>query len=350
MLLNPAYAPALFNAARLTHESAPLDAQKAQWDRFLAVSTPGKQANIASKRLSEISLLEAAEVARTQRLARVDAPAPPTNRVDVVPPPPPPTAEELLGRARIAVAGEAYDEALEMLKRARETDPKSADVLWELAGLWEQKLGNEDEAEELYGSFISAFPDDSRTKKRLADIALATLGADTTDAGSDPDAAGNVTQAGPKEEAMAIWSRGLKEHRAGNVDAAIASYKKAFQLDDTLVSASYNLGLAYRAKGDPARARDAFLATISLKPDMLDARYMLAVTLHTLQRPQEAIVELKKVLRIDPRYSKAHLLLGIVYRERGRPDLARQHFTEFVRIDPQNPLVPKVKRWLAGTG
>jgi tetratricopeptide (TPR) repeat protein len=165
-----------------------------------------------------------------------------------------------------------------------------------------------------------------------------------TVSGKAPSAA--VPPEDTRHNAMQLWAEGLKYHRAGKLDEAIVCYRKALQVDGTFVSASYNIGLAYRAKGDHARARDAFMAAVSVNKNMLDARYMLASSYRSLGKTDKAIDEANKLLGISKSYANAYLLLGTIYREHNRPAKARECLERFVQLDPGNPMAGQARQWL----
>ncbi len=280
------------------------------------------------------------------------------------------TARELLRKGRDRVTASDFDGAMELLRKARRVDAGDPDVLWELAQLYDRHLSAPQEAEATYRVFRREFPDDPRSSEPDRVAERTTEGA-TADPGGEAGGgeAGGVEEttvrdpgtaaeqppvpvphvesaADRRVRALRVWGRGLQCQREGKTDDAIALYRQSFSIDDTLVSACYNLGLAYKEKGDILRARDAFAASVSIEPDMIDARYMLAVTHRNLHATQRAISELNTVLSMDRNYSKAHLLLGITYRERRQRELARRHFSEFVRLEPRSQLAIKARKWL----
>jgi tetratricopeptide (TPR) repeat protein len=150
----------------------------------------------------------------------------------------------------------------------------------------------------------------------------------------------------PRRTAIQLWGEGLKHHKAGELDAAIEWYRKALLADGKLVTAHYNLGLAYRQKNDNIRARDSFTAALGLSPQMHDARYMLASCYWSLGDNERAAAEALKILQIDDGHANAHLLLGIVYREKNLPAQARPHLERYLRLDPNGQMADQVRGWI----
>src|SRR5262245_2192051 len=76
---------------------------------------------------------------------------------------------------------------------------------------------------------------------------------------------------GPREIAMQInQANGLL--RRGDVDGAIAAYRKAQQSAPTSADASYNLAVAEYRKGDVAAAAQQFRAVVAAENDVVAAK------------------------------------------------------------------------------
>lgn len=77
--------------------------------------------------------------------------------------------------------------------------------------------------------------------------------------------------------AEAYLNRGNSFYLAGDNDSAIADYEKALTLEvNRPWAAWYNIGLAYEAKKDKAKAREAYKQALSLNPDFAMAQAKLA--------------------------------------------------------------------------
>ena len=83
-------------------------------------------------------------------------------------------------------------------------------------------------------------------------------------------------------------------------DGAVASLRRAIELDARLASAWYNLGLAYMRCALPGQSADAFRHTLALAPGHIDARAMLADMLKASARVSAAIDEYRRVLAQAP--------------------------------------------------
>ena len=68
------------------------------------------------------------------------------------------------------------------------------------------------------------------------------------------------------------------------LDAAIAEFRTALQIDPTSARTRNNLGIALGSQGHIAEAIDQFRQALALQPDSEDARRNLAVALQVRKR------------------------------------------------------------------
>jgi len=146
--------------------------------------------------------------------------------------------------------------------------------------------------------------------------------------------------------ALQAWARGLAAQEEGALDDAARHYERALEMDNTLVSAWYNLGLVHKAKGELQPARNAFASALRHEPALTKARYMLAVVCRDLDENSTAIDLARSVVRGEPRYANAHFLLGLLYRENKERRLARMHFRRYLQLEPRGPSAAKARELL----
>jgi len=77
---------------------------------------------------------------------------------------------------------------------------------------------------------------------------------------------------------------GVAFKKMGQVDDAIAAYRKALELRPNLVAAHNNLGNLLRMKGEWAEAKQHLLRALELQPDYPDAKANLAALLEEESR------------------------------------------------------------------
>ena len=92
--------------------------------------------------------------------------------------------------------------------------------------------------------------------------------------------------------------------QSGNIDAALRMFRRATELDPTLIDAWFNLGRALDLRHDASGAHAAFDAVLELDPRHRPARILRAEAAKTLGRIVEAEDELRAVLREDPHRSR----------------------------------------------
>jgi tetratricopeptide (TPR) repeat protein len=231
-----------------------------------------------------------------------------------------------LARARAAILTGDTDAAVVSYKTAIHDNPSQPDALWELAGLYEQKLGLPDRAHALRVRFKRLFPDDPRA----AGVALPT------------------PRPGP--EAAAIFKQGLAAYERKDHAAAITLFTRALTLDPSAAGTAYNLGLAHKAAGHPAAAIAAFRQALALRDDMTNARYMLGLTQMGEGDKDSALETLNALLRQAPHDARTHFLLGLLYDGRQRPDMAAIHFRHYLELEADGASAPYATAWLKRHG
>ena len=87
--------------------------------------------------------------------------------------------------------------------------------------------------------------------------------------------------------------KAIELSQAKSWDEAIASYRKALDLEPNDPDTHYNLALALKYKGDTKQAAEEFEAALRLKPKWADAHYGLGATLYDLGEQAAALKELR---------------------------------------------------------
>ena len=127
---------------------------------------------------------------------------------------------------------------------------------------------------------------------------------------------------------------GLALAGRGQVDEAIAHYRKALEIKPDRAEAHYNLGDALAGRGQVDEAIAHFRKALEIKPDFAEAHYNLGVALAGRGQVDEAIAHYRKALEIKPDFAEAHNNLGTVLGQRGRFDEAIAHFQRALEIKP----------------
>ena len=125
----------------------------------------------------------------------------------------------------------------------------------------------------------------------------------------------------------------------GRVDAALAAYSKALELDPRLAEGHFNLAMLVQAGGDSQRAALHYRAAISAQPDFFDAYFNLAFILMIEGDSAGALDCYAKCVALRPDVPEARLNYAMLLLQRG--DFARGwHEYEWRRRIPAAPPTP----------
>ena len=114
-------------------------------------------------------------------------------------------------------------------------------------------------------------------------------------------------------------------YRANNLGVALLeqfkhkeaadSFRRALQLDPSLVVARINLGIALFNIPDLPAAQKELQAASAAAPSAPQPHYLLGLAAKTQNRPEQAIASLQKVLQIDPNDVGANVNVGQLYSQ-----------------------------------
>jgi tetratricopeptide (TPR) repeat protein len=217
----------------------------------------------------------------------------------------PKDAEAQLQLARSALESGELSSAAAHIKEAIRLRPQLAEAHEELAKVYRrQNMDREAEAE--LREALRLKPDLSEAAYALATL-LRTQGKlaearplfdRIRDLQKKRDAPGRAT---------ALNADGIKLTDQGSIDAALAAFRQAREVDPTFFMAAYNEGVVLARLGQKAEAVEALRASIRLRPDFVMAHYALGIVLKTMGDPEG-----------DREIAKAHTLSKFVAQPLGR--------------------------------
>ena len=158
---------------------------------------------------------------------------------------------------------------------------------------------------------------------------------------------GNTTVA--SEKAMSLFSQGVEELNAGQLDAALETFEHVTTIAPNFADAHYHLGLVYYRKTEYRKAIDAFTQTLKLLPRDTDALIKLGLASHkageadaiaSLARRtfhEQAVKAYQTALEIQPHNVEALNNLGLAYQELGRFREAIAVYEEGLTLNPDLP-------------
>lgn len=119
----------------------------------------------------------------------------------------------------------------------------------------------------------------------------------------------------------------------GDVDAAIACYRRALESDRDMIDAHISLGVALKDQGRLEEAVASYRSALSIDPNSFEARLNLGNVLQLQARMGDALAEYEKAQALRPDSPQLHYNLGRVLRALKRDDEAAERFQQAVLLD-----------------
>ncbi len=119
------------------------------------------------------------------------------------------------------------------------------------------------------------------------------------------------------------------ESSEGDLDAAIAAYRRALEIDPGLADAHLNLGRLRHEMGDLAAAEEHYRAAANARPDEPTTAFNLGVVLQDRGRLAEAAAAYEQALALDGRFADAHYNLAGICEILGRREAAFRHLRTY---------------------
>ena len=168
------------------------------------------------------------------------------------------------------------------------------------------------------------------------DVAHLDFGADLAKRGNMEEAIAHYRKAleiNPKN-AQAHFNLGNSLCKKGSMDEAVTQYQTALEINPHYAQACNNLGTLFFQKGRLQDAITQFQKALEIQPDYAEADYNLGLALHREGHLDEAIAHYEKALQIQPNYVECHYNLGNVFDQEGRLDEAIVQFQQALGIKP----------------
>lgn len=160
-----------------------------------------------------------------------------------------------------------------------------------------------------------AIPFDTVVMKKIAFAVIAALVSSIALAQTPP----------PAETTDEAIAAAVKLMDSGKVDESIAKLKQVLAAEPANVTARFELGLAYSAKGDAANCRDT-MEPVAAIPNRLQASALgsIATCLDQLGEPQKAIDTYKRALALEPDDAQLNFNLAVTLAQNGKYAEARK--------------------------
>ncbi|MBM3831284.1 MAG: tetratricopeptide repeat protein [Verrucomicrobia bacterium] len=153
--------------------------------------------------------------------------------------------------------------------------------------------------------------------------------------------------AGARADAQTHFQLGFSLQQNGKNNEAVAAYQRAIRADGAFFEAYHNLGIVAGQMGDLLKSTAAYETALALMPDSASARYNFALALQRGGYLRDAAAELTKLLAKHPDEAGAHFVLANLYSQNfNQPAQARPHYLRVLELRPQHPQATAIRFWL----
>src|SRR4029077_8579036 len=114
------------------------------------------------------------------------------------------------------------------------------------------------------------------------------------------------------KSARLLYTYGAYLDKRGQLDAAIAQYQRALEVDPNLTDAHSELATALMTKGDTQKAEAHYREAARLDPKRTDVHCNLGSLLLAEGKTSQPILEYEEALRLDPTLAEAAEKIRVV--------------------------------------
>ena len=141
---------------------------------------------------------------------------------------------------------------------------------------------------------------------------------------------------GDPDKVVALLKEGNDLIGTGNPDGALGKYQEALKYadGDGDPDVRFNMGIAYKAKGEAEKAIVEYKKALELAPEYAEAHNNLGNILKDQKKFDEAIYHFEASIKIFPDNPNTHNNLGTVYAIKNDIGKAAVHFAKAIRIQP----------------
>ena len=141
---------------------------------------------------------------------------------------------------------------------------------------------------------------------------------------------------GDPDKIVTLMQEGTALISGGQPDAALAKYNEAlkFTEDGEDSEVFFNMGIAYKAKGELVKAAAEYERALELTPQYAEALNNLGNIRKDQKRYDESIAHLEASIKVFPDNPKTHNNLGTVYAIKGDVNKAALYFAKAAHLQP----------------
>jgi tetratricopeptide (TPR) repeat protein len=184
---------------------------------------------------------------------------------------------------------------------------------------------------------VVSFSSAQESSERLVPQQLA--GSESDGAKISEPTAGEIAKAGEGDQrslaALEALQEGNELWRSGDIEQSSLRYQRAINLDPSLYSAQFNLGLAFLRTKEYRRAVGAFTVASRLKPESAPAWKSLGFANYYREHYDKAVEAFREAQRLSPDDRATNSNLGFTYLFVGRFRDAVTSFQNALKLDPR---------------
>ncbi len=148
---------------------------------------------------------------------------------------------------------------------------------------------------------------------------------------------------------LAHYNLGVALAGRGQVDEAIAHYRKALEIEPNSAATHSNLGMALAGRGQVDEAITHYRKALEIQPNRAEAHHNLGTILAGRGQVDEAIAHYRKALEIEPNSAATHNNLGMALDGEGKIAEAVVQWREAVRLQPKQIAFVNNLAWVLAT-
>lgn len=123
--------------------------------------------------------------------------------------------------------------------------------------------------------------------------------------------------------------------KAGQMESAVAYYKKVLSRDEGNEKAKFGLATTYHHSGQLDQARDMYIDLITMSNDNWPALNNFFI-LASEEAPDDAIRQLKRLQESNPEFAGIPAQIGMIYIKQNNLEEAVKNLGKAVSLDPEN--------------
>jgi tetratricopeptide (TPR) repeat protein len=135
---------------------------------------------------------------------------------------------------------------------------------------------------------------------------------------------------------ISYYNLGVAFKNKGEFTEAMDCYRKIEKMKPEFPEIYYSIGNLLKAQDKFDEALDNYRHALKLRPDYVDAIVNMATAMKMQGEMEQAVEKWKEAIEIDPDCAEAHSSLALAMAQQGKYNLAVEHFNHALRIEPDS--------------